>query len=143
MALQPALKEAPMGAFASNDRGRERRDKVVHVRFNKTEIERIEHAAQAAGMTVSGFLRSLTLEGAGVRPFFTETDRGVLSLLLADIKALGINLNQLGRARNQGNVGRTHEEKQIIDDVQRVVAIALFELRAFAECGARRRAGSE
>lgn len=120
-----------MGAFASGESRRERRDKVVHARFSKTEIKRIEHAAEAAGMTVSGFLRALSLEGAGVRPFFSDADRAVLSLLLAGVKAVGVNLNQLARARNRGEAGQSQEEKRVIDDVQRVVAIVLFELQAF------------
>ncbi len=130
-----------MGEFGSGEIRRERRDKVVHARFSATEIERIEHAAQAAGMTVSGFLRSLTLEGAGLHPFFTDADRAVLSLLLTDVKAVGVNLNQLARARNRGETGQSEEEKGVIDDIQRVVAIVLFELQAFAARGARRRAG--
>jgi len=130
-----------MGAIAKNDNRRERKDKVVHARFSATEIERIEHAAQAAGMTVSGFLRSLTLEGAGVRPFFSDADRAVLSLLLTDVKAVGINLNQLARARNRGEAVPSEDEKRVIDDVQRVVTIVLFELQSFAERGARRRTG--
>ena len=135
-------KEGPMGLFIGDESRQERKDKVVHARFSATEIERIEHAAQAAGMTLSGFLRSLTLEGAGVRPFFTEADRAVLSLLLVDVKAVGVNLNRLARARNRGESGQSNEEKRVIHDVQRLVAIVLFELQAFAECGARRRAGS-
>ncbi|WP_421405558.1 plasmid mobilization protein [Agrobacterium fabrum] len=130
-----------MGAIAKNDHRRERRDKVVHARFSATEIERIERAAEAAGMTVSGFLRSLTLEGAGVRPFFSDADRAVLSLLLTDVKAVGINLNQLARARNRGEAVTSEDEKRVIDDVQRVITIALFELQSFAERGARRRTG--
>jgi hypothetical protein len=129
-----------MGVLASSDQGREHKDKVVHARFSKAEIERIEHAAQAAGMTVSGFLRSLALEGAGVRPFFSEADRAILSLLLADVKAVGVNLNQLARVRNKGERGGSQEEKRVIDDVQRVLAIVLFELQSFAERGARRHA---
>lgn len=93
-------------------------------------------------MTVSGFLRSLSLEGAGVRPFFSDADRAVLFLLLSDIKAVGVNLNQLARARNRGETGQLLEEKRTIDDVQRVVAVVLFELQASAERGARRHAGS-
>lgn len=131
-----------MGSIASGEMRRERRDKVLHARFSATEMERIEHAAQAAGMTVSGFLRSLTLEGAGVRPFFSDADRAVLSLLLTDIKRVGVNLNQLARARHRGEVGQSDDEKKVIDDVQRAVAIVLFELQAFAERGARRQVGS-
>jgi hypothetical protein len=129
------------GAFASSEMRRERRDKVVHARFSKAEIARIEDAAETAGMTVSGFLRSLTLEGAGVRPFFSDADRAVLSLLLTDVKSVGVNLNQLARARNRGETGQSQEEKRVIDDIQRILTVVLFELRSFAESGARRRTG--
>jgi hypothetical protein len=140
--MRPAagFKERLMSAFASSEMRRERRGKVVHARFTVSEVERIEHAAQAAGMTVSAFLRSLTLEGAGLHPFFTDADRAVLSLLLADVKAVGVNLNQLARARNRGETGQSQEERRVIDDVQGVLAIVLFELQAFAARGARRRA---
>ncbi|WP_426128604.1 plasmid mobilization protein [Pararhizobium sp. PWRC1-1] len=131
-----------MSASADNGPSRERRNKVVHARFSKTEIDRISRAAEDAGITVSGFVRSLTLEGAGVHPFFTDADRAVLSLLLSDIKAVGVNLNQLARSRNRGDGGRKQEEKDVINDVQRVLAIVLFELQSFAERGARRHVGS-
>jgi hypothetical protein len=130
-----------MGTIASKDLLRQRRSRVVHARFSELEIERIEHAAQAVGITVSGFLRSLTLEGAGVRPFLTDADRAVFSLLLSDVKAVGVNLNQLARARNRGETGQSQEEKRVIDDIQRILAVVLFELRSFAESGARRRTG--
>jgi hypothetical protein len=131
-----------MRVFASSDHRRERKDKVVHARFSATEIERIGQAAEAAGMTISGFLRSLLIEGAGIRPFFNDADRAVLSLLLSDVKAVGVNLNQLARARNRGDTGRLEEEKAVIDDVQRTLAIVQFELRSFAERGARKRIAS-
>ena len=136
------FKGGPMDASAGNVPTSARKSKGLHARFSKSEFERISRAAEEAGMTVSGFLRSLTLEGAGVRPFLTDPDRAVLSLLLSDVKAIGVNLNQLARARNRGDGGSTQEEKEVIGDVQRAIAIVLFELRAFAECGARRRAGS-
>jgi hypothetical protein len=141
--MRPAAgrREGPMKLPALNDPTKERRREVLHARFSKAEIERIRYAAKDAGMTVSGFLRSLSLEGAGVRPFFTDTDRAVLSLLLFDVKAVGVNLNRLARARNRGDNGRSQEEKAVIDDVHRVVAIVLFELRSFAERGARRHVG--
>jgi hypothetical protein len=130
-----------MGILTSNNHRRERRGRVVQARFSKTELERIEYAAEAAAMTVSGFLRSLTLEGAGVRPFFTEADQVVLSLLLSDVNSIGVNLNRLARARNRSETDQSQEEKRVIDDAQRVVAIVLFELRTFADSGARRHVG--
>lgn len=90
-------------------------------------------------MTISGFLRSLVIEGAGVCPFFNDADRAILSLLLSDVKAVGVNLNQLARARNMGETGRLEEEKAVLDDVQRTLAIVQFELQSFAKRGARKR----
>jgi hypothetical protein len=46
-----------------------RKDRVAHVRFSPAEFNALEAAASAAGMTVSAFVRSLSMEGAGVRPF--------------------------------------------------------------------------
>jgi hypothetical protein len=118
----------------------ERKTKVVHARFSAMEMVKIEDAAQATELTVSAFIRSLTLEGAGVRPFFTEEDRVILSALLADLRAVGINLNQLARAAN-GRKPRTDEERAVIDGVQRVMAALLYEIGFFADRGARMRKG--
>ena len=116
----------------------DRKTKVVHARFSAMEMVKIENAAQAAELTVSAFMRSLTLEGAGVRPFFTKEDRVILSALLADLRAVGINLNQLARALNQKKP-RTDEERAVIDDVQRFMAALLYEIAFFADRGARLR----
>jgi len=117
----------------------ERKDKVVHARFSTSEMTRIERAAESAGLTVSAFMRSLSLEGAGVRPFFTDDDRTILGLLLSDVRAVGVNLNQLARAANRRGPGWSEEEREAMDDVQRVVAALLLELRSFADRGARMR----
>ncbi|MEK1852498.1 MAG: plasmid mobilization relaxosome protein MobC [Phyllobacterium sp.] len=119
-------------------RAEERKNKVAHARFSTSEMTRIERAAESAGLTVSAFMRSLSLEGAGIRPFFTEDDRAILGLLLSDVKAVGVNLNQLVRVAHRGGPGRS-EERAAIDDVQRVVAALLLELRSFADRGARMR----
>ncbi|TIT42241.1 MAG: MobC family plasmid mobilization relaxosome protein, partial [Mesorhizobium sp.] len=75
---------------------------MVHARVSADEYAAIEKAAKAADMTVSGFFRSLVIEGAGARPFLTEEDRLVMALLLEDMRAIGVNLNQVARALNSG-----------------------------------------
>jgi hypothetical protein len=117
-------------------RAEERKDKVVHARFSTSEMAAIERAAERAGLSLSAFVRSLTLEGAGVRPFFTEDDHAILMLLLTDLRRAGVNLNHFARSANSGGPGRS-EERAAIDDVQRVVAALLLELRSFAERGSR------
>ena len=104
------------------------------------EMVKIEAAAQAAELTVSAFMRSLILEGAGVRPFFTEEDRVIVSALFADLRAVGVNLNQLARAANRRKP-RTDEERAVIDGVRRAIAALLYEISFFADRGARMREG--
>ena len=118
----------------------DRKTRVVHTRFSVMDMARIEQAAWGAELTVCAFMRSLTLEGAGVRPFFTQEDRIILSALLADLRAVGINLNQLARAANRRGP-RLDEERAVIDDVQRAMAALLYEIGLFADRGARLRKG--
>jgi hypothetical protein len=143
MAPAAGSEEGVMNDFATNGSfiasADERKDKVVHARFSTSEMTRIERAAESAGLTVSAFMRSLSLEGAGIRPFFTEDDRAVLALHLSDVKAVGVNLNQLARAANRRGPHRSDEEREAIDDVQRVVVALLLELRSFAHRGTRMR----
>jgi hypothetical protein len=120
----------------------ERMDRVVHARFSPSEIAAIAGAADEAGMTTSAFMRSLTLEGAGVRPFFTDDDRAILDLLLSDLRAIGVNLNQLARVANSsGDVDAKAVSAQAAD-IQKIVAAVMLELRRFAACGAQRRRGT-
>ncbi|TIU20596.1 MAG: MobC family plasmid mobilization relaxosome protein, partial [Mesorhizobium sp.] len=80
----------------------DRKGRMVHARVSADEYAAIERAAKAADMTVSGFFRSLIIEGAGARPFLTEEERLVMALLLEDMRAIGVNLNQVARALNSG-----------------------------------------
>ena len=81
-----------------------KKDRVAHIRFSSSEFESLEAAAATAGMTVSAFVRSLSIEGAGVRPFLGEGDRAVLGLLAASMRTIGGSLNQIARAINTGRM---------------------------------------
>ena len=123
-------------------RTEERRNRVVHVRFSDPEITDIERAAEEAGLTLSAFMRSLTLEGAGIRPFFTDEDRFVLGLLLADMQAIGVNLNQIARIANRSGRPDARAMSLQLTDIQKVIAALLLELRTFASHGGQRRRGA-
>lgn len=101
-----------------------RKDRVAHIRFSPAEFEALEEAAAGAGMTVSAFVRSLAMEGAGVRPFLAEGDRAVLALLAEGMRAIGGNLNQIARAINTGRVPAEEELSGSIKDAH-VVATTL------------------
>lgn len=118
-----------------------RKDKVVRSRLSSEEYAAIEKAAQEAGMTVSAFLRSLLLEGAGVRPLLAEEDRTVVGFLADQMRAVGTNLNFVARALNSGGAIRPSDLDANIKEVQIVVAAVLSELRTLAKRAGHRRRG--
>ncbi|SMH26269.1 mobilisation protein (MobC) [Mesorhizobium australicum] len=105
-----------------------RKEKVAHIRFSPAEYDALEAAASAAGMTVSGFVRSLSMEGAGVRPFLGEGDRLVLGLLADGMRAIGGNLNQIARAINTGKLPVEGDVAGSIRDAHSVATTLASEL---------------
>ena len=118
------------------------KDRVVHARFSVLERAAVDAAATAAGLTVSAFIRSLTLEGAGVHPFLTDEDRAILEMLIADIRALGVNVNQIARFVHATGRYSATELSSELTEVQKLLAAVLLELRRYAARGAHRRRDS-
>jgi uncharacterized protein (DUF1778 family) len=121
----------------------EKKDCTVHVRVTADEHAAIETAAEVAGMTVSGFFRSLLLEGAGVRPILTTDDRLVMAALLEDMRMIGINLNQVARALNSGRGVHPSELDINLENVQRVQVAVMSELRALSRRAGYQRRGEQ
>jgi uncharacterized protein (DUF1778 family) len=122
-------------------RAASRKDKVVRTRLSRDEYAAVEKAAQAADMSVSAFLRSLVLEGAGVQPMLAEQDRTVMGLLADEMRAVGTNLNQVARALNGGGSIRPSDLDVTVGEVQIVVAGVVGELRGLAKRAGYRRRG--
>ncbi|MBU2147014.1 MAG: MobC family plasmid mobilization relaxosome protein [Alphaproteobacteria bacterium] len=118
-----------------------RKDKVAHIRFSPSQFEAIETAANAADMTVSAFVRSLSMEGAGVRPFLGEGDRAVLNLLADGMRAIGGNLNQIARAINTGRAPAGDELAGSIKDAHVVATTVASELAEMTKRSAALRRG--
>lgn len=119
----------------------EKKERTVHARITAEEYAALEEAAKAADMTVSGFFRSLTLEGAGVRPILTQDDRLIMAMLLEDMRAIGVNLNQVARALNSGRGVHPSELDINLANVQRVQAAVMTELRALSKRAGHQRRG--
>ncbi|MBD9524254.1 plasmid mobilization relaxosome protein MobC [Ensifer sp. ENS02] len=118
-----------------------KKDRTLHVRVTDDEHAAIEKAAADAGMTVSSFFRSLNLEGAGVRPILTGEDRLVMAALLEDMRMIGINLNQVARALNSGRGVHPSELDINLENVQRIQAAVMSELRSLARRAGYQRRG--
>ncbi|MCO5066804.1 MAG: MobC family plasmid mobilization relaxosome protein [Rhizobiaceae bacterium] len=114
---------------------------MAHIRFSPAEFEALEAAAGAADMTVSAFVRSLSIEGAGVRPFLGEEDRMVLSLLADGMRAIGGNLNQIARAINTGIVPFECDVAGSIKDAHNVATTLASELTEMTRRSAAVRRG--
>jgi uncharacterized protein (DUF1778 family) len=122
-------------------RAASKKDKVVRMRLSADELASIEQAAQAADLTVSSFLRSLLLEGAGVQPLLAEQDRMVMGFLADEMRAVGSNLNQLARVMNSARSVQGADLQASVGEVQIVVAAVLTELRALSKRAGNRRRG--
>lgn len=118
-----------------------RKVRVAHVRFSPAEFDALQAAASAAGMTVSAFVRSLSMEGAGVRPFLGEGDHLVLGLLAEGMRAIGGNLNQIARAINIGRVPVESDVAGSIKDVHGVATTLAAELTEMTRRSAAARRG--
>lgn len=128
----------------SRSEASKRKDRVAHIRFSPAEFDALEAAAAASGMTVSAFVRSLAMEGAGVRPFLTEGDRALLGLLAEGMRVIGGNLNQMARAINTGRVPAEEELSGSIKDAHVVATTVASEFAEMTRRAAalRRREGA-
>lgn len=108
---------------------------VIHLRVTADEQAAIQKAAEDAGMTVSAFVRSLSLQGAGVTPFLNADDRKVMRVLHEDMRAIGVNLNQVARALNSKREVHDNEVGMVLSNVERVAKFTLLELKGLAMRG--------
>ena len=116
-----------------------RKNRVAHIRFSPAEFDALEAAAASAGMTISAFVRSLAMEGAGVRPFLGDGDRAMFGLLADGMRAIGGNLNQIARAMNTGKMPAEEAVAGSIKDAHGVATALASELAELTRRAAARR----
>ncbi|UVV70841.1 MobC family plasmid mobilization relaxosome protein [Brucella anthropi] len=102
---------------------------TIHSRVSANEYDAIDGAAKAVDMTTSAFFKAVLLQGAGKKPIFNDDDRALLSLMLEDMRMIGINLNQVARALNSGKSVSDNEVRMVVGDVQKMQVAVLSELR--------------
>lgn len=120
----------PMNEATSEDVGIVKpKPQTIHSRVSADEYDAIDAAAKAADMTLSAFFKALLFEGAGLKPIFNAEDRALLSLMLEDMRMIGVNLNQVARALNSGKSVSDSEIRMVVGDVQKMQVGVLSELR--------------
>ena len=129
------------GSNGSRSKTVARRMKVAHIRLSEDEFAAVEAAATKASMSISAFLRSLSLEGAGAQPFLNRADRAIIQLLGQDIRAIGNNLNQLARTLKAGRSVDGSHLAAAIDDARAVANTVAAELSIMTKRAAAARRG--
>jgi hypothetical protein len=119
----------------------ERRMKVAHIRLSEGELAAVEAAATGASMSVSAFVRSLSLEGAGAQPFLNPADRALIQLLGQDMRAVGNNLNQLALAMRAGRSVDGFHLAGAVDDARAVATTVAAGLSIMTKQAAAARRG--
>jgi hypothetical protein len=121
---------------------RKKRNRVAHIRFSEDEIQALEVAAKQAGLSVSAFVRSLSLEGAGVRPFMSREDKAIVALLIQDMRNVASNLNRIARFSRAGSLAAP-DMAGAIDEARAIAVTVAAELAAMTtRAGAVRRGGA-
>lgn len=117
------------------------KSRILNVRVSEEEHAAIKSAAHEAGRTTSAFFKSLILEGAGVQAAFNDDDRHMISLMLEDMRRIGINLNQVARSLNSGKHVHPEEIRIQIKNVAMMQSMVQRELRRAAIRAGQKRRG--
>lgn len=110
--------------------GQQQRVKCISVRVTANELAAIAEIATQAQTTVTDFVRSMALNRAGVKPFYSEEDRLLLLFLRDELKREGLNLTRLLITLNRDERFIDASCKQEILGMQRVIAALCVELSA-------------
>lgn len=95
----------------------DRREKRVHVLFTEAEFSYAQQAAEAAGVTVSAYLRSTAL---GQRP--KAKPARVASELVRELNRIGVNLNQFLRMFHRGRNPHDADIRFCLQELQDTLA---------------------
>nr|WP_181377356.1 plasmid mobilization relaxosome protein MobC [Ochrobactrum sp. LM19]AJW30026.1 mobilization protein (MobC) [Ochrobactrum sp. LM19] len=80
------------------------RDKAVRLRLSSDEFDALTAACQAANLSVSDVLRRQARSFAGLGPSFDGETRTVIRGMTEQMRAIGVNINQVARLMNSGRV---------------------------------------
>lgn len=113
----------------------EKRSEVVRLRLTLAEHEHVRSQAEAAGVTVSDFLRRRAL---GYIVPQIRGRRGPDPILLNELNRIGVNLNQIARNQNSGRTERLDPET-VLDELRRLLAVITASDPGWAELDDRER----
>lgn len=120
-----------------------KQSRTVVFRMSEEEHVALKAAAIASGQTTSSFLRNLALEGAGVKPFFSDEDLNILKALVYETRKTGVNINQIARAINSRRTVHPEEIRLQLDNVSNLQRMHIRLLESYSKRGRNANVESE
>jgi uncharacterized protein (DUF885 family) len=100
---------------------KETRSDVIKVRLQPTERARFAAECKAHNVTESEGLRRLVRAASGLGPTFDGEAKAAIEELSAQTRAVGVNLNQIARAMNQGLVPADATLRKVLEDIAETI----------------------
>ena len=95
----------------------------VNFRVSEAEMETIQAAADRAGMRLSEYARQVSIRGNVI----VRQGKGLSPETFAALQRVGVNLNQLARAANDGRGYHGHELAAVLDHINTLLAEGLAD----------------
>jgi antitoxin component of RelBE/YafQ-DinJ toxin-antitoxin module len=105
---------------------RETRKDLVAVRLQPSEKAHFAAICKEHGVTMSEGFRRLARAAGGLGPTFDGEAKAAIEELTAQTRAVGVNLNQIARAMNQGLVPPDPTFRKVLEDI--ASAIQAYDL---------------
>jgi uncharacterized protein (DUF885 family) len=100
---------------------KETRKDLVAVRLQPSEKAHFSAVCEAHGVTMSEGFRRLARAAGGLGPTFDSEAKAAIEELSAQTRAVGVNLNQIARAMNQGLVPADATLRKVLEDIAETI----------------------
>lgn len=96
---------------------KEPRTKVVRLRLTPEEEAGVKAFAAGRNVTVSEAMRRLAREAGGLGPTVEREDRMAIQQLSVQLRAIGVNLNQMARALNAAQIPAADSMRSLLSEL--------------------------
>jgi hypothetical protein len=96
----------------------------VHFRLTDAQYSVLTDTAEAAGMNVSDYIRTMLLKGKVIVKYEITADVPEIKKLIAEFGKIGSNLNQIARYFNQGGI----HSQEMRSEIKKCIG-AIYEMK--------------
>ena len=114
------------------EREEKRFNRFVSVRLTRAEKETLKERADAYGMSLSDFARTVMLSGLKEPPP-PRTDPAALRLLAFELSKVGTNLNQLAKRANEAHQISADKERRTLLEMESALTALTAQIAATLE----------